>query len=143
MFKRIPSNDWIGSSKEDNKENNDLPERFVIDKKLFYEIKDDPLQIKPDYIKATYYELRSILGDPIEPGGSNISSQWTIHDTLNETLINIFDWKATRLYSSTLPTVKDFRTSEKEYRWRMIGTKDSILSFSKWLESKLEKLHKK
>jgi len=60
------------------------------------------------HVEATYGELVTLLGEPEESDGYKISGEWIVRDK-DGNVCTVYDWKRTRLYDFTLPSVEVFR----------------------------------
>jgi len=60
------------------------------------------------HVEATYGELVTLLGEPEESDGYKVSGEWAVKDRVGN-VCTVYDWKRTRLYDFTLPSVEVFR----------------------------------
>jgi hypothetical protein len=85
------------------------------------------------YLSTSYAVLVKLFGIPDEGDEYKVSSEWAIKDPKGR-IYTIYDYKATNLYSDSLPSVKKFR-SLPSYEWH-IGAfnKDGIQDLIKFIE---------
>lgn len=90
------------------------------------------------YVTASYYELRQMFGDPL-PGGSSdnkVSTEWRFVGD-DGSVISLYDYKATVLYSKSYPTVEAFRRAA-QYQWHVGALRlEQAQRFIYWLKTKL------
>jgi len=60
------------------------------------------------HIEATYQELVTLLGEPENGDDYKVSGEWVVKDE-DGNVCTLYDWKRTRLYDSSLPSVAAFR----------------------------------
>lgn len=77
------------------------------------------------YITLGYAEMVKVFGKPDEEGSDSykVSTSWVIKDRKTGSVCEVYDYKATSLYSASMPSVKKFR-SQLIYDWHMGGTCD-------------------
>jgi len=63
--------------------------------------------------RCSYRSLLKAFGKPNgDSDGYKVSTEWIVKDTMTGRVFRIYDWKATKLYDSSLPSVSDFRARE-------------------------------
>ena len=96
-----------------------------------------------DY-RATYNQMVKKFGRPeTGSGDGKISTSWTFVNTESGSYVDFYDYKETDLYSSSKPTVRQFRRTyaNKKFDWH-IGSNDE--QFAKlWLKNKKLRLLKR
>ena len=70
------------------------------------------------YIILPYSTLEAAFGPPNHSDSHKISTGWVLEH--NNTIITIYDWKETHLYSPELPSVSEFRQRPR-YCWHVGG----------------------
>ena len=70
---------------------------------------------------CSYRELVGAFGRPNgKSDGYKVSTEWIVKDTVTGHIFTIYDYKATKLYSSSLPSVRAFRSRES-FDWHIGG----------------------
>jgi hypothetical protein len=85
-------------------------------------------------LKTTFGQLLAVFGMPEESDGHKSSGDWLFSSDNGDTF-TIYDWKATNLYDSSLPSVEDFRRSAEVVEFSVGGRGDAsqFLSWVSWL----------
>lgn len=60
------------------------------------------------HVEATFQELVTLLGEPEQGDDYKVSGEWVVKDK-DGNVCTVYDWKRTRLYDFTLPSVEVFR----------------------------------
>ena len=60
------------------------------------------------HVEATFQELVTLLGEPQQGDDYKVSGEWVVKDK-DGNVCTVYDWKRTRLYDFTLPSVEVFR----------------------------------
>lgn len=87
------------------------------------------------YFTVSYKALRAILGPPTNGEGYKVSTEWVVQDTVTGETFTVYDYKSTKTYDSSLPSVRAFRALP-EYDWHIGGRTDPS-NFVAWLREKL------
>lgn len=95
------------------------------------------------HIEATFHELVTLLGEPEDGDDYKVSGEWVVKDEEGN-VCTIYDWKRTRLYSSSLPSVAAFRAERYPTTFN-IGGHQSVAAenFRHYLELQLIELRKR
>lgn len=88
---------------------------------------------------ASYKALRAKLGPSIGGDGYKVSTSWLVNDKVTGIVFEVYDYKETNLYDSSLQSVRSFR-SRPSYDWH-IGSSMSVptevlIRFSEYLTDK-------
>lgn len=74
------------------------------------------------HIEATFQELVTLLGEPEDGDDYKVSGEWVVKDE-DGNVCTLYDWKRTRLYDSSLPSVAAFRAERYPTTFN-IGARD-------------------
>jgi hypothetical protein len=86
-------------------------------------------------LQTTFGQLVAVFGMPEESDGYKSSGDWLFTSDDGDTF-TIYDWKATSLYDSSLPSVEEFRSSPKIVEFSVGGQGDAS-EFLSWVSHKL------
>jgi hypothetical protein len=86
-------------------------------------------------LQTTFGQLLAVFGMPEESDGHKSSGDW-LFSSDNGDVFTIYDWKATSLYDSSLPSVEEFRSSPNLVEFSVGGQGDAS-EFLSWVSFKL------
>jgi hypothetical protein len=86
-------------------------------------------------LQTTFGQLLAVFGMPEESDGYKSSGDWMFSSDDGDTF-TIYDWKATSLYDSSLPSVEEFRSSPDIVEFSVGGQGDAS-EFLSWVSFKL------
>ena len=106
---------------------------------MFKRVKEDSLSTRPitslkGNITLKYKEIVKVFGEPDDSDQYKVSGQWVFKSTETDEYFTIYDWKATNLYDEFLPSVSEFRNSDKIFLFN-VGGNTTPASFMKWINN--------
>ena len=89
-------------------------------------------------LQTTFGQLLAVFGMPEESDGYKSSGDWMFSSDDGDTF-TIYDWKATSLYDSSLPSVEEFRRSTRLVEFSVGGRGDAS-KFLSWVSWKINEV---
>ena len=92
------------------------------------------------YYTTSYSKLVSVFGEPNEEDGYKVSTEWGGLKTKCGIEFYLYDYKETKLYHDTLPSVEEFR-NQSQYSWHIggwNGEDDFVEKIIKYLNEELK-----
>ena len=89
-------------------------------------------------LQTTFGQLLAVFGMPEESDGYKSSGDWLFTSDDGDTF-TIYDWKATSLYDSSLPSVEEFRRSTRLVEFSVGGRGDAS-KFLSWVSWKINEV---
>ena len=93
------------------------------------------------FLQCSYDDLVKVLGHPQvdalvdDEADYKTSSEWIVFDRMTGSVFTVYDYKATGVYESGLPTVESFR-KRASYDWH-IGGRTNARAFIFWLKNRI------
>ena len=88
-------------------------------------------------VTASFRELVKAFGPPEMGDDYKVSAEWTFAGP-EGSVVTLYDYKATALYDSDLPTVTAFRKSKRKYNWHVgAETLEQARDAQLWLTKQL------